>query len=153
MICKIGYRIVKFSTKMDPNSNEGLFSINGDNKDWQANFQGGKFNPTVNAKHLIGKQVRYGPNVIHVHKWCGHGSIFNWNPSIKCWDEFDVSVKKVTCSWFRNGTKPVEYAKGANPSESDGLFSIDGNHQTFIAQFENGEFKPIDTCKSCLGSD
>lgn len=102
---------------------------------------------------MNGSQVKYGPNVIHVHNWCGHGSIFNWNPSTKGWDEFDTSVKKVTCSWFRKDSKPKEYAKGANPSESDGLYAIDGNNETFIAYFENGEFKPIETCKKYLHSN
>ena len=69
-----------------------MFAINGDSTDWQAKFIDGDFIPETVSKHCLGSKVEKNSlTKVEVKSWCGHGSVFTWNPKDKSWDEFDVS--------------------------------------------------------------
>jgi hypothetical protein len=69
-----------------------------------------------------------------VPAWCGHGSVFTWNPEHHCWDEFDTVAGYITGSWYHH-----------DPTGNLGpIFAPNGNaNNPLRAAFLRGKFTPL----------
>ena len=89
--------------KGHPANEDPLYSPNGEpNNAFKAYFIQGKFTPKGKAENYLHMAVVCEtPTYCIAPSWCGHPSIFMYNPKTKGYDEYDVSQKKVTTRWYK----------------------------------------------------
>ena len=74
----------------------GFFAIGGDENGWTCQFVQSLFIPK-DSQHLgHGGINKISDGVCSVPGWCGHGSVFTYDPKKDVWNEIDFSKKHTT---------------------------------------------------------